>query len=177
MLDRIGRELRRWQLAIRMLSHQARTQAICDFTGLARERIKTLRREWSVPKEDRHRGPAPSSLSPFFRSSRTRSEVSTLAVLCRVLEAVPAEPVADAARRYPTLDRGDSLCDVFEAFRTLFPRVELGFEQLVLLATTLAAGEVTKLERCGRCGASILVDGLAVSRDLCSACHAKDDGR
>ena len=40
MEDRIGRELRRNQLATRMVSHKARTQTICDYTGLARERIK-----------------------------------------------------------------------------------------------------------------------------------------
>jgi hypothetical protein len=48
MEDRIGRELRRNQLATRMVSHKAHTQTICDYTGLARERIKTLRRDWPV---------------------------------------------------------------------------------------------------------------------------------
>jgi hypothetical protein len=99
--------------------------------------------------------------------------VATLAVLCRVLEAVPAEPIPNAAKHYPNLDRGDALCDVFEAFRTLFPRADLGFEQLVLLATTMAEGKVTKIERCRSCGAAILVDGLAVSQDQCSTCLAE----
>lgn len=89
MQDRIGRERRRYQLAMRMVAHQARTQTICDFTGLTRERTKTLRREWNVSSDERRRGPSPTSLSVFFRSSRWRSEASSIAVFCRVLDAVP----------------------------------------------------------------------------------------
>ena len=73
MEDRIGRELRRDQLALRMIAHRARRQTICNFAGLTREKIKTLRREWHVKSEGRRRGPSPSLLSAFFRSARMRS--------------------------------------------------------------------------------------------------------
>jgi Flagellar transcriptional activator (FlhC) len=171
MQDRIGRELRRYQLAMRMVAHQARTQTICDFTGLTRERTKTLRREWNVSSDERRRGPSPTSLSVFFRSSRWRSEASSIAVFCRVLDAVPAERMPDAARRLPSLDRGERLCDVFEAYRTYFPKSAISFEQIVLLATALAQGEVVQLECCTSCSGTILVDRLAASPHQCSQCH------
>lgn len=172
MEDRIGRELRRTQLATRMVSHKARTQTICDYTGLARERIKTLRRDWKVASDQRHRGPSPSSVSVFFRSARMRAEASALAVICRMLGAVGAAPMADAARRFPSLERGERLCDVFEAFRTFFPKSDVGFEQVVLLAVGMAQGDVLRLEYCGNCDAVILADRLAAAQRLCAPCQA-----
>jgi len=173
--DRIGRELRRYQLAMRMVAHEARTQTICDFTGLTRERTKTLRREWNVAPEARHRGPSPTSLAVFFRSSRIRSEASSLAVFCRILGVVSSVRIGDAARFLPSLDCGERLCDVFEAYRTHFPKSEVGFEQIVLLATALAQGDVLALGNCASCGGIILMDQLAVGRRLCSQCHRNSD--
>lgn len=169
--DRIGRDLRRYQLAMRLIVHEARTGTICDWTGMTRERLKTLRREWGVPSETRHRGPSPTSLSVFFRSPRVRSEAALLAILCRLMGAVSSTRIPDAARLLPSLDRGERLCDAFEAFRTCFPQSPIEFEQLVLLALTLAQGDALKLDHCKNCEGVILVDRLAVSRRLCSYCH------
>jgi hypothetical protein len=108
--DRIRRDLRRYHLAMRLIAHQARTGTICDWTGLTREKLKTLRRDWGVPQEARHRGPSPSSLAPFFRSPRVRSEASSIAILCCALGAVPRGKVSNAARVLPNLDRGERLC-------------------------------------------------------------------
>jgi hypothetical protein len=174
MEDRIGRELRRNQLATRMVSHKARTQTICDYTGLARERIKTLRRDWHVASDQRHRGPSPSSVSVFFRSARMRNEASALGVMCRVLGAVGPLPIADAARRYPNLERGEQLCDVYEAFRTFFPRSQVSFEQIVLLAVGTAQGDVLRLETCPGCDAVILADRLAAPQHLCARCQREE---
>lgn len=173
--DRIGRELRRYQLAMRMVAHEARTQTICDFTGLTRERTKTLRREWSVAPEARHRGPSPTSLALFFRSARIRSEASSLAVFCRILGVISSARIVDAARVLPSLDCGERLCEVFEAYRTYFPKSEISFEQIVLLATALAQGDVLALGNCASCGGIILMDQLAVGRKLCSHCHRNSD--
>jgi Flagellar transcriptional activator (FlhC) len=174
MEDRIGRELRRNQLATRMVSHKARTQTICDYTGLARERIKTLRGDLHVSSDQRHRGPSPSSVSVFFRSARIRCEASALAVMCRVLGAVGPEPIVDAARRYPNLERGERLCDVYEAFRTLFPASGVSFEQIVLLAINMAQGDVLQLQYCQGCDVAILADRLAAAQRLCSVCQLQN---
>jgi hypothetical protein len=174
MEDRIGRELRRNQLATRMVSHKARTQTICDYTGLARERIKTLRRDWHVGSDQRHRGPSPSSASVFFRSARIRSEAAALGVMLRVLGAVGSLPIADAERRYPNLERGEQLCDVYEAFRTYFPKSQVSFEQVVLLAVGMAQGDVLRLETCPGCATVILADRLAATQHLCARCQREE---
>lgn len=170
-VDRIGRDLRRYQLAMRLITHEARTGTICDWTGLTRERLKSLRREWGVPPESRHRGPSPTSLSVFFRSPRARSEASVIAMLCRMMGAVSSVRIPDAARFLPSLDRGERLCDAFEAFRAYVPESPIEFEQVVLLALALAQGDALELGRCKNCEGLILIDRLAVSRSVCSYCR------
>ena len=66
------------------------------------------------------------------------------------------------------------LCDVFEAYRTLFPKSELNFEQTVLIAVGLAQGDVIELGRCLSCPRTILIDLLAAGDAVCSACRSND---
>ena len=100
-----------------------------------------------------------------------RSEASALGVMCRVLGAVGPLPIADAARRYPNLERGEQLCNVYEAFRTYFARSQVSFEQIVLLAVGMAQGDVLRLEQCQGCDAVILSDRLAAPQRLCARCQ------
>jgi hypothetical protein len=171
--DRIGRELRRHQLALRMIAHRARRRTICNFTGLTRERIKTLRREWQVTSKGRRRGPSPSSLSAFFRSARLRSEASVIALFCKIQGAVPTERIPKAARYFPTLERGERLCDVYEAYRTYFPDSEVNFELIVLLAIGLAEPHALELQACATCPGVIVIDLLSVKYRNCSQCEQR----
>lgn len=174
MEDRIGRELRRHQLALRMIAHRARRRTICNFTGLTRERIKTLRREWQVTSKGRRRGPSPSSLSAFFRSARMRSEASVIALFCKIQGVVPTERIPKATRYFPTLERGERLCDVYEAYRTYFPESEVNFELIVLLAIGLAEPHALELKVCATCPGVIVIDLLSVKYRYCSQCEQKE---
>lgn len=177
MEDRIGRELRRHQLALRMIAHRARRQTICNFAGLTREKIKTLRREWRVKSSGRRRGPSPTLLSPFFRSAQMRSEASVIALFCKIHGAVPAEKIVEAARYYPSLDRGERLCDVYEAYRTYFPESAVSFELIVLLAIGMAEPNSLELRRCGTCPGIVVVDLLSVKNRNCSQCVRTEEKR
>ena len=57
--DRLGGYFRRYQLAIRMMSHGARTQTVCQWSGLTPDQMTTQRRRWGFDPEERRRGPAP----------------------------------------------------------------------------------------------------------------------
>jgi hypothetical protein len=177
MEDRIGRELRRHQLALRMIAHRARRRTICDFTGLTRERVKTLRREWNVTSKGRQRGPSPTSLSAFFRSARMRSEASVIAVFCQLYDVVPKEKITRAARYFPNLGRGESLCDVYEAYRTYFPGSGVNFELVTLLAVGLAEPDSLGMRRCTSCPGVIVVDLLSVTHRQCSECERLEKDR
>jgi hypothetical protein len=169
--DRTGRDFRRYQLAQRLMAHQARTRTISTMTNLTRHQLATLRSRWRVTEDMRHRGPSPTSLAVFFRSPRARSEGASLAVLCRILNAVPLKRTVNAAKSFLSLDLGERLCEAYEAYRMCFPRSDLEFEQVVLLVVGLVAGDAMELGGCGQCGATILIDRLAARRRICSYCQ------
>jgi hypothetical protein len=172
MDDRIGRDVRRYQLAMRLVAHRARTQTIVDLTGISRHRLATLRRRWMVSQDERHRGPSPSSFGAFFRSPRVRSESASLAVFCRVLRAVPTNDDVRVKRSFASLDRGERLCEAFEAYRACLPVSEIEFDQVVLLASGLAKGDQIELGQCESCHGMILIDRLGRRRPCCSHCAA-----
>lgn len=165
------RDMRRRQLAKRLVSHRARTQTIYAFTGFTRHRLETLRRRWGVAPEDRHRGPSPTSFTEFFRTSKSLQAATAAALLCHLLGMFQQRE--GLARKAMSLETGEQLCYVYEALQACFPEVEIQFEHLVLLANGLLDGRALQLRRCTDCGAAILIDNLAAPRTICRPrCHA-----
>lgn len=165
------RDMRRRQLAKRLVSHRARTQTIYEFTGYTRHRLETLRRRWGVSADDRHRGPSPTSQTEFFRTSRALQEATAAALLCELLGALRSGHRGAPGTR--KLELGEHLCYVFEALRASFPHLEIEFEHLVLLVRGLSEGSCLSMERCTMCGAAILVDRLAARPMTCRpVCHS-----
>lgn len=168
------RELRRRQLAQRLVVHRARTQTIFLLTGLSRHQLATLRQRWRVTDEMRHRGPPPTSFAVFRSTVRVRAEAAALAVFWRILATVGTSNVR---LHTPTsaVEIGERLCEVSEAYLACFPKSELELEHLVLLVRGLEEADAIALSKCGSCGAVILVDLLELRRRLCSHCqHAAD---
>jgi hypothetical protein len=106
-----------------------------------------------------------------------RSEASVIALFCRIHGAVPAENIVEAARYYPNLDRGERLCDVYEAYRTYFPESEVNFELIVLLAIGLAEPNSLDLRRCSTCPGIVVIDLLSVKNRDCSQCARTEERR
>jgi hypothetical protein len=194
MDDRVDRDLRRRRLGMRLIAHQARTQTITEFAGLTRHQVATLRRRIAVAQETRYRGPAPTAVEIFFTSSRTRTEASALAVLycilCdvqpardrRVAGATSSRSARESRSRRPggdgldVVERGERLCDAYEAWLAYFPGLPLEFEQLMLLGSSIARGEQVLLQSCMHCQATILVDPFAVQRRVCLFCMRASRG-
>jgi hypothetical protein len=80
--DRYDRDRQRLELALRLLTHEARTQTIRVWTGLSDDRIRKLYRSYLwrascyVP---RHRGKSPHQAAYFIRSLRIQQETAVLA--------------------------------------------------------------------------------------------------
>ena len=136
---------------------EARTQTIVSYTHLTRNRLATLRRRWCVPDESRRRGPPPRSLDAFLRTPCARSEAAAIVSLCIALEALPNQPCRSEVSPLPPLEMADRLCDAMEAFRTWIPNSTIEFEELLLLATELATGNLINLSICRSCKSAILV--------------------
>ncbi len=167
--DRSTREIQRSRVALRLVLNQARSQTVCDLTGISINRLDTLRRRSNISQRSRHRGPSPSSFDIFFRSVRLRSESASLAALC-YLTGLTKLPLHQNRLRCD-LVLADQLCDVFELFCLCLPKSSLEFEHLVLLTKGLARNDGIELCICSDCGMAILQDRLTVHTLTCAFCR------
>jgi len=170
--DRYDRDLRRFDLAVRMLWHEARTGTICVWTGLTPDRVRKLaklqRRETPEGHTRRRRGPSPSQLAANLNTPGLRSEAAAIAGVCSMLKVLPAEAAKEA---FPNIARGEQLIMALELYKELVPHARLTFEQLALLSRKLADGEEWSIARCTACPAMVVADRLALERPLCEDCQ------
>ena len=168
------RELKRRQLAHRLVVHRARTRTIYLLTGLSRHQLATLRRRWRIASKMRHRGPPPTSFSVFHATLRMRAEAAALGVFWKVHSNL--KPSIDSAQRtISPADLGERLCDVFEAYVACFPQSELEIEHLVLLVRGLEDADAIALSNCSNCEGVVVVDLLGARRRLCIHCQRSSD--
>lgn len=165
------RESRRLGLACKLMAHKVRTQTISAMTGLSRDQQRTLRRRWRITGQMRVRGPSPTSLSRFTRSTRARSEGASLAAICRIYGVLVPGPLAGFPRRkLLPLELAERLCLAYETFCACFPQIKLEFEELLNFAVGIARNEVIGLGHCAFCGATVLIDRLEPRRPTCAQC-------
>jgi hypothetical protein len=194
--DRYSRERARMELALRFLSHEARTQTIRAWTGLSDDRIRKLYRSYmsQVRRQlPRHRGKSPHQVAYFSRSLRLQEETALLASMLSLLgvvplHAAPASAQAGAAaapdRNHPAgaaplpgVTRGELLCQAFEAFRLLLPAAQISFEHAVFLATALTRGDQLRLGDCSDCGSLMVTERFALRGARCSHCAGAAQSR
>ena len=170
--DGARRDSRRYQLALRLMGHEARTGTISAMTSLSRHQQEALRRRWGITEDTRRRGPSPTSLGRFTHSPRARSEGAVLAVFCRIYGLLPLASRGGVARRkLLTLEYGERLCDTYETYRACFPWLKLKIEELLSFVIALAANEVIGLGRCDSCSGTVIIDRLAPHRPSCAHCQ------
>ena len=169
--DRYTRDLRRIQLAHRLIRHEVRTYWIRAFTRFTDGRIRNLLRSYGLVADgvQRHRG-SPPRLYTRFMAPAKHSEASALAGIAFTYHLVPEEPVRNAWRTLPSLEFGENLCEAFELFRLMVPGATLNLDRFILLVMALAERQLT-VRHCGQCRALILLDPLGVKRLLCVFCE------
>lgn len=175
--QRYNRDLQRYNLALRMIAHEARTRTICEWTGLPDDRIRHLYQSYVHDANRlvaRRRGPAPQSLTYFFESARSRSEAAALTGLCYMLEVLPPKATGNPRRELPSLWRGEKLCDAYEMYLTLVPETPMTLEHVVLLVMTVSKGEEFEVTHCATCGGVIVLDRGSVRRGSCAHCGERD---
>ena len=173
--DRYDRDRQRLELALRLLTHEARTQTIRVWTGLSDDRIRKLYRSYlgrAACYVPRHRGKSPHQAAYFTRSLRIQQETAVLASFFALAGLVPAEPSAAAAATLPDIARGHSLCTAFETYLTMIPTASISFEYAVFLAECLARGDQLRLARCCDCCGIIVVERFPIREKRCQHCAA-----
>jgi hypothetical protein len=173
------KDLQRVNLAQRLLEHGARSQVVCDWTGLTIFQVRSLCNDLGMTNgtgsPTRRRGPGPTSLPLLLSSERWRSEAAGLVSLCYVFEAMPHGPLRDPRRELPTLTRGERFCRAFEVYREFCPGRSLDFGEALLIYTAVATGNEIRADRCESCTALILREVGSNSRFRCHTC-ARGDG-
>jgi len=74
-----------WDLAWRMLTHEARTHTVSRWTGLSERRVRALVQRYALPSETgvkRPRGKSPYKIDALLRSPSLRVEAAVFAHAC-----------------------------------------------------------------------------------------------
>lgn len=173
--DPIMRENRRAAIVRRQISHGVRTKVITRLTGVTRNRQATLRRRLMVRDKARRRGPTKSSLELFLGSHKARAEAAALVALSTLAE-IPVDPRGLCIPKYASFDFSERLCEIYEAYRALFPNTEIELEELILLRSALSSGTEMELARCRVCKCLILVNRFEGATRACSQCEPPPPG-
>jgi hypothetical protein len=169
--DRLGGYFRRYQVALRMMSHGARSQTVVEWSGLTRDQLVTQRRRWGFDPEERRRGPAPSAFHVFFASRRQQGEATLFVSLCRMLGVFPARVGEEAAAALPGIENGELLCEALEAFREWQPEAKLNIERAIQLALGVVQGVHVTLGECSDCHGALLIEGARRQYANCGRCR------
>lgn len=169
--DRMGRYFRRYQLGLRFLAHDARSQTTAEWCGLTKDQLVTLRRRWRFGPDGRRRGPAPSSLQVFFRSRLHRNQAAVFASLCRILCERPGHDSGSAPEPFVCLENGEMLCEALEAYREWQPDATMDFEYALLLAKATMQESSVALSQCSDCHKAILIEQVGRRRTTCTHCR------
>jgi hypothetical protein len=175
--DRYAGEQARFDLAIRLIGHQARTHIITWCTGFSQDRIRKLYATYFKHRDDhgikRRRGKSPSSVEFFVRNPWIQAEASLLVHvfaawgLLRILPdlATAPETVTDH------LVFGQRFCDAYEDFCAAHPGTSISFEHAWNLLGALAGRDGLLLFDCADCNTFYVQDALALDGRRCPACR------
>lgn len=170
--DRYRGEQERFELALRMISHEARTGTIRYWTGLSDDRIRKLYTSYFKFQNRpvrRRRGRSPTQIGPLIRNPRRALESGAIAQLFFANRLLSRD-----GQQQPTLQRnivlGHRFCESYESYQSLVLQPLLNFEWAWNLLLRIRRGDELGIERCEQCSISYIVDLLALPRTSCPGC-------
>ncbi len=175
--DRYTRDRRRFDLAERLIRHEARTLTIRQWTGLSDDRIRKLYRSYLMDDDtrrvQRHRGKSPRQPAFFFRNTELNFQAAQLASLFVMHGLLSATNSGlEPHYRVGSLESGMLLCQAYEAYLELHEPARISFEHAWFLLLALARRDEVGISRCEVCGGMRLRDLLAKNRVACANCAA-----
>jgi hypothetical protein len=173
--DRYTRDRQKFDLALRLIRHEARTFTIRQWTGLSDDRIRKLYRSYVLEDDSRavlrHRGKSPRQAAFFFRNSELNFQAAQLASLFVMYGLVHGNARGVEPRyRVGSLESGALLCRAYEAYLELHKPAGISFEHAWFLLLALARHDEVGIARCAICGGVRVRDLLAKHRLACGNC-------
>jgi hypothetical protein len=176
--NRYAGERERFDLAMRMIGHEARTGTIRSLTGFTEDRIRKIYLTYFPGNAGvrRRRGKSPTQVAPFVNSTRRQGEASLLASLFLHTEAAELDPAGRGlqAPRVEAVVLGRRICDAFEAYLQLHPEPQLSFEWAWNLYQSLVRKRELCLAFCASCESCYVEDAYALNLERCPYCELKD---
>jgi hypothetical protein len=175
--DRYTRDRQRFDLAWRLIGHEARTFTIRQWTGLSDDRIRKLYRSYVVnhgaQRVMRHRGKSPRQAAFFFRNAELNFQAAQLASLFVVYGLLCGSELGVESRyRVGSLESGTLLCQAYESYLDFHAPVNISFEHAWFLLMALSRRDELSVARCDVCGGLRLRDLLSKRRLECGNCES-----
>ena len=172
-------ELTRFNLAVRMVGHEARTGTIRACTGFSEDRIRKIYGTYFQHSSEmtvrRRRGKSPSQIATFLKTSSSQSEATVLACLfmyCGLMRPGEKDGVMDASGLDP-VRKGERLCDAYESYVAIHPEPSLCFEKAWSLYKSLVVERELFFARCNSCEGPYIQDRYALDYAHCPFCEIK----
>jgi hypothetical protein len=180
--DRYSRDRQKFDLAVRLIRHEARTYTIRQWTGLSDDRIRKLCRSYvsgsGAQPVTRHRGKSPRQAAFFFRNPEVTFHAVQLASLFLIYGLVGAgSGRVESHYRVGSLASGILLCQTYEAYLELHSPASISFEHAWFLLLALARRDEVGIARCQLCGDLRLLDLQARPKQACVNCNQGSPGR
>lgn len=174
--NRYASEKQQFELALRMIGHEARTRTIRECTGLSDDRIRkvyaTYFRNTGIDSVRRRRGKSPQQIGRFVKNPQNQLEATTLvALFCAslLLRIDPDKSVRPCWPR-PDVEFGHRVCRAFETYQLLHPKPALSFEWAWNLLRSISVNDELYLAACRHCRCLYVQDAYALDDRRCPSC-------
>lgn len=175
--DRYAGERSQFELALRMIRHEARTRTIRECTGLSDDRIRKLYatyfRDCGAGRVRRRRGKSPRQVTRFVKNAEHQLQATTLiALFCAgLLLRVDHRNRVHACWPRPDVEFGHRVCRAYETYLLLHDNPVLNFEWTWNLLVTISYNDELYLAVCGICRACYVQDAYALDLKTCPSCE------
>ncbi len=181
--DRYASERRQFELALRMIRHEARTRTIRECTGLSDDRIRKLYstyfRNSGLNNVRRRRGKSPRQVTRFVKNADYQLQATTLVALycAGLLVRIDERDRIHACWPRPDVEYGHRVCRAFETYLLLHERPLLSFEWAWNLLHSISFNDELYLAICAYCRSRYVQDAYALDLKTCPCCEIEAQRR
>ncbi|MGI9291875.1 MAG: hypothetical protein ACR2QG_11465 [Gammaproteobacteria bacterium] len=179
---RYAGEMAKFNLAVRMISHEARTGTIRSCTGFSEDRIRKIYKtyfrdtcEAGTSPVKRRRGKSPKQIAPLLNSTLRQSEATVLTCLflyCELLQMDDSGALTQRRQLNPLL-LGERICEAYETYQSLQPEPGLSFERAWSLYRAIVHEHELVFARCDQCEGPYIQDRYVLQYGHCPFCEIK----
>ncbi|MCH7980361.1 MAG: hypothetical protein IID59_02565 [Proteobacteria bacterium] len=174
--DRYAGERRQFELALRMIRHEARTRTIRNCTGLSDDRIRKLYsryfRDSGETEVRRRRGKSPRQITRFVKNPAHQLQATTLVALycAGLLLRVEQDNNVHSCWPRPGVEFGHRVCRAFETYLMLHTKPLFSFEWAWNLLQSICYNDELYLAVCNACRSRYVQDAYALDLRICPSC-------